>query len=248
MSWTALLCGALLLTACHSDSARPDPPTDPHSAILIVDRDRSMAAPAEQHALPELVLLGDGTAVTRGSTDGVLLTGDRRTLTADEQAELYRRADAAGLFADRDFPADVTDAAVLTVRITAGRTAYRTTVVQPTPDDNGVRGRIIRFADAAVRAGAPAGPYRPTRAVVVVVAAGDDTSDVRPWPLPVPLSQLPGAPHRPCWLVPDRALPRMLELARSARAQTRWLVEGQRVALLVRPILPHEHSCADLIR
>jgi hypothetical protein len=246
LPFVSLLCWVLLLAACGGGDAPPDPPRDPSAAILLVDYSASLAPPSEQHALPDLTLLGDGTAVTRGPDQGVLLTGDRRSLTADEIDRLYRRAGAADLFDNRHFSLDILDGGALTVRITNGTTAYRTTVVQPSTDDGGDRGRIIAFAGAAMRAGTPAGPYRPTRAVVLVVAAGDDTSDVRPWPLPVPSSRLSGWPQRPCYLVEGTALAPVLDLARSAGPRSRWLTEGQRVALLVRPLLPHEHSCADL--
>jgi hypothetical protein len=244
----ALLCAVALLTGCGSADVDHEPPTDANTAILVVDQDAGMPAAAEEYALPDFTLLGDGTAVTRGPDQGILLIGERRTLTADEITGLYRKAGTADLFANRDFPTDASDAGTLTVEIASGGSTYRTVVAQPSKNDNGDRGQVIDLADAAKRSGTPTGTYQPTRAAVIVVEADGDSTDIRPWPLPVPLSQLTGAPQWPCHLVEGSALGPMLELARSARPESRWLSEGQQVALVVRPLLPHEHTCADVTR
>lgn len=243
-----VLGAALLLSACGGDEAVHRPPADAGTAIVVVERRQSLALPAEQWALPEFALFGDGTAVVRGEDRGVLLTGERRTLSAQQVAALFRRAADAGLFDRRRYPREVTDATTLTVRVTSTQGSYETTVVQPSPNDGGDRRRVIAFADAAARTGTGAGDYQPQRAVVLVLAGADDTSDVRPWPLPVPLSQLPGAPTRPCLVVEGDDLASLTELARSASDRTRWSAQGQRVSLLVRPLLPDERGCADLAR
>ncbi|MEU8207572.1 hypothetical protein AB0B85_00070 [Micromonospora sp. NPDC049044] len=245
MTRRLLLCAVLLLTAC-SDGPAVRPPTGTDTVIAVVDRRGGFAASAEQWALPALTLYGDGTAVTRGDDRGALLTGHRRTLSTAQIDALFRRADDAGILTDRDYPQDVTDAATLTVRLTTTGGAYETTVTQPSPGEGGDRGEVIAFAEAAAASGVDAGEYLPQRATVLVVADSEDNSDVRPWPLDVPLSAMDGAPQRPCHVVDGATLAPLLAEAGAARRETRWQAEGHRVRLVVRPLLPHERNCADL--
>ncbi|MEU1395218.1 hypothetical protein ABZ403_03995 [Micromonospora zamorensis] len=55
-----------------------------------------------------------------------------------------------------------------------------------------------------------------------------------------------GAPQRPCHVVDGATLAPLLGEAGAARGETRWQAEGPRVRLVVRPLLPHERTCADL--
>ncbi|SCL44728.1 hypothetical protein GA0070606_0421 [Micromonospora citrea] len=245
MTRRLLLCAVLLLTAC-GDRPAPRPATGAQTVIVEVDRRDGLAAGAGQWALPTFTLYGDGTAVTRGEDRGALLTGRRRTLSAAQVDALFERAAEAGLFADRDHPRQATDPAVLTVRLTTTDGTYATTVRQPSPGETGDRGDTIAFADAAAAAGVDAGEYLPQRAAVLVVADVDDDSDVRPWPLGVPLSAMDGAPRRPCHVVDGAALAALRTGVGSAGGATRWQAGTQRVRLVVRPLLPHERTCADL--
>lgn len=240
-----LLCVVLLLAAC-GDRPAPRPATGAQTVVVEVDRRAGLVAGAGQWALPTFTLYGDGTAVTRGEDRGALLTGRRRTLSTAQVDALFGRAAEAGLFTDRDHPRQDTDAAVLTVRLTTTDGTYTTTVRQPSRDETGDRGDAIAFADAAAAAGVDAGEYLPQRAAVLVVAAEDDGSDVRPWPLEVPLSAMDGAPRRPCLVVDGAALATLRNQAGAADGGTRWQAETQRVRLVVRPLLPHERACADL--
>ncbi|MFI6256027.1 hypothetical protein ACIBCL_07875 [Micromonospora zamorensis] len=245
MTRRLLLSAVLLLAAC-SDGPAARPPTGTDTVIAVVDRRGGFAASAEQWALPALTLYGDGTAVTRGDDRGALLTGHRRTLSTAQIDALFRRADDAGILTDRDYPQDVTDAATLTVRLTTTGGTYETTVTQPSPGEGGDRGEVIAFAEAAAASGVDAGEYLPQRAAVLVVADSEDNSDVRPWPLDVPLAAMDGAPRRPCHVVDGATLAPLLAEAGAARGETRWQAEGHRVRLVVRPLLPHERTCADL--
>ncbi|WP_250002868.1 hypothetical protein [Actinoplanes sp. M2I2] len=235
----------LLLSACGSDEP-PRRPTDPATAIVTVDRGGGLAPPVEQWTLPDFTLFGDGTAVVRGETRGAVLSGVRRTVPADRITELYRLAQEAGLFQGRVHDSDIVDGDVLTVRIADEAGTHETTVAGPDADDGGDRGEVVAFADAALGSGADAGEYRPERYAVLVPAGSDGRGEARPWPLAVPLSGLAGAPSQPCQVLgPAEAGPVLAALG-DAGPDTRWESEGRRVALVIRPLLPDERTCADL--
>jgi hypothetical protein len=245
-----LLCVLILvsvLAACgDGDASRPPPRTAGTEPIILIQRRAGLAPAAAPWALPEFVLLADGTAVVRGADQGIVLSGTRRTLSAEQVAGLYRRAADAKLFQSRTFPRNILDGTTLVVRITSTAGRHETTVIQPDPHEGGDRGRIARFAADAASAGAPGGAYRPERAAVVVVAGGDDTTDVRPWPLAVAPERMPGYPSRPCLILDGDRLPALLAAVRGAGPHTRWTAGGQRLSLVVRPLLPDEQTCTDL--
>ena len=235
----------LLLAAC-AGSPHEAPPRAGDDPIVLVEYHPGLAPAAAVWALPQFALLADGTALTATDDRGILLSATRRTLTADQVADLYDRAGDAGLFRSREYSSDVLDASALVVRITSDRGRHETVVVQPSARDRGGRGRAVRFADEATQLGTPAGEYLPDRVAAIVVAGRDDNSDVRPWPLPVPASEMPGYPSRPCLIVSGAGVAPLLAVARNATAETAFSSAGQALSLRVRPLLPYEHSCADL--
>ncbi|MDI6101703.1 hypothetical protein QLQ12_24075 [Actinoplanes sp. NEAU-A12] len=235
----------LLVCACGSGEP-PRPPADPAAAIVEVDRGGGLAAAVERWTLPNLTLFGDGTAVLRGETRGGLLSGVRRTIPAGRITELYRLADRAGLFTGRTHDRDIIDGEVLTVRIADETGIRETTVVGPSDDEDSGRGGVVAFADAALGSGSDAGEYLPERYAVLVTAGSDARGDVRPWPLAAPLSQLAGAPSKPCQVVERGEAEPLLTALRDAGPDTRWEADGHRVVLVARPLLPGEQTCADL--
>ncbi|MBB2943424.1 hypothetical protein FB565_003137 [Actinoplanes lutulentus] len=235
----------LLIFACGSGEP-PRPPADPATAILVVNRSPGLPTTAEQWTLPDFTLYGDGTAVLPGETRGALLTGVRRTVTAERIAEWYRTAQRAGLFTGRTHDRAIADAGALTVRITDDAGTHETVVAGPEQDESGLRGEVIAFAETVMAGGTDAGEYRPQRYAVLVTGASDGQGPARPWPLTVPLAQINGAPSEPCQVLPpEEAEPLMPEFA-GAGPDTRWESQGQRVSLMMRPLLPDEHTCADL--
>jgi hypothetical protein len=127
---------------------------------------------------------------------------------------------------------------------TSAKGRHETSVDNPSRDDGGDRGRVVDFAAAATRAGAAAGDFEPSRVALVIVAGSDATTDVRPWPLSRPATGMPGYPQRPCLIMDGGSVPDSL---RTATTETRWTTDdGHPVALRVRPLLPYEHTCADI--
>jgi hypothetical protein len=230
-----------LLAACGGEPEVP-PPAGGDQPILLIDMHPGFSAPAARWALPTFVLLGDGTAIAGAADQGIVLTARRRVLTAEQVAALYRRADDAGLLRSREYRQDVLDAGALVVRITTDRATHETSIVNPSPPEGGGRGRALRFVAEAARAGVADGAYPADRVAVIVVAGGDDTTDVRPWPLAVPAARMPGYPGRPCLIVPAAEVAAL----RGATPRTRWSADGKALSLLVRPLLPYEERCEDL--
>ena len=242
----AALLAITVLAACSAGRERP-PPRTGSTPILLIEYEPGLAPAAEAWALPALVLLADGTAISRAPDQGVLLAGETRTLSGAEVTDLYARAADAGLFDDRTYGRDgVLDAGALVVAIASDRGRHETTVVLPDPEDRGARGRVARFAAGVPTRGTPTGPYTPTAVAAVVVADGDDSSDVRRWPLATPAAEMPGAPTSPCQIISGARLPGLLAATGTATARTRWSSGGKALSLRLRPLLPYEHTCEDL--
>ncbi|WP_433361487.1 hypothetical protein ACQPZX_28560 [Actinoplanes sp. CA-142083] len=234
-----------LLAACGGEPELP-PPAGGDQPILLIDEHPGFSPPASRWALPSFVLLGDGSAIIGDDDQGIAFTGKRRALTAGQVAELYRDADDAGLMRSRRHTEDVLDAGALVVRITTDKGTHETSVVAPDFGDGGARGRAIRFATEALRAGEPGGAYVPEKVAAVVVGEDEDTTDVRPWPLPTPAAQMPGYPGRPCLVLDGADAARLLRTALTATARTRWSSGEKTLSLRVRPLLPYEKTCDDL--
>ncbi|WP_433292126.1 hypothetical protein ACQP2F_27185 [Actinoplanes sp. CA-030573] len=243
---------AIVVAGC-AGGYQPPPSKGGVEPIVLVQWQPGFSPPGERWALPTFVLLRDGTAFTRAADQGVVMSATRRTLSAEQVAALYARAGDAGLFRDRAFNRDVLDASGLRVRITSAEGRYETTVVQPDPNDGGARGRVARFAEAAVRVGGAGEAYVPERVAVYRLAnGGDDSGDVRPWPLPDPRAVGDRSPHapgfggdvnRPCQVVAGALLRSLLVAVRTATARTRWTDGGKVLSLFVRPLLPYEEGC-----
>ncbi len=230
----AVLLVLLTPAAC---GAPPRPPAGAEDPLIRIDLLVSLGPPAQRWALPDFVLLGDGTAFTQGPDQGIVLTAERRTLTTRQVADLYRRAGAADLFRSRHYRMDVLDGSALKVSVVSDTGRHETVVEQPDLAPHGRRGRVARFADTAARAGNPAGPYAPDRVAVVVVGPGDDATDVRPWPLAEPGN---------CQILTGAQVPALLATVRTATTSTGWSSGGRTLGLRVRPLLPYERDCAAI--
>jgi hypothetical protein len=224
----------LLTPAACASPARP--PAGAGDPLIRVDLLVSMAPPAQRWKVPDFVLLGDGTALVQGPDQGTVLTAQRRTLTGREVADLYRRAGAADLFRSHRYRMDVLDGSALRVSVVSDSGRHETVVEQP-GDAHGRRGRVARFADAAARAGKPAGAFAADRIAVLLVGEYGDATDVRPWPL---------AGTSSCQVLAGTQMEALLATVRTATTGTRWSAGGRALSLVVRPLLPYERNCAAI--
>jgi hypothetical protein len=143
---------------------------------------------------------------------------------------------------DVTFPTHVEDGGVLEIRVRG----HLTNVEAPRVRDRGLRGRIAEFAATAPTLGEPAGPYVPQAAAVLLLREPrPELTDLRPWPLSTVPPAMPGGPSRPCVTVTGAELTSLTALLHTAGFATRWVSGGTRYALLMRPLLPYEHGCAD---
>jgi hypothetical protein len=121
-------------------------------------------------------------------------------------------------------------------------------------EEQAAREPLRELVDSLTLPGAPSTAYVPD-AVAAVVTAWTPLDDGLPAPEPVawPGPPLPGDPlderlgvH--CVTAEGEQAQTVLEAARSASAATPWTSEdGDRWSLMLRPLLPHETGCADLV-
>jgi hypothetical protein len=236
-----------VLAGCGAADAEPVPPRTGTTPIVVIRQYPGLAPAASRLALPSFSLQADGTAILAAKDRGIVVSGTRRTLSAAQVTDLFQRAADADLFRSHEYRRDVLDGSALVVQITSATGRHETSVVAPSSDEGGDRGRVVKFAAAATKAGDAAGDFRPERVAVVIVADSDESADVRPWPLDTPATGMPGYPNRPCLIVDGTGVAPLLTAVRTATPATRWTTDDRhRVALRVRPLLPYEHTCADI--
>jgi hypothetical protein len=232
-----------VLAGCGAAEAEPVPPRTGTDPIVVIRLYPGLAPAASRFALPSFALLADGTAILAADDRGIVVSGTRRTLSAGQVTDLYDKAAGAGLFESRRYRRDVLDGSRLVVQITSAKGRHETSVDNPSGDEGGDRGRVVDFAAAATRAGVAAGDFKPDRVALVIVADSEATTDLRPWPTATPATKMPGYPQRPCLIIDGSGVLGV----QSATPDTRWRTDdGHTVALRVRPLLPYEHSCADI--
>jgi hypothetical protein len=221
--------------------------------------------------IPELAVYGDGRAIVVGPTTlefpGPALPNlQQGSLNADELQELLRAADVAGLFGgeEPDYgDPGVTDMPTTTVTINAGgveRTvsayalAYEDGDDDLAPEQREARERLREFI-AVVDADVATESYE-ADSVAVFVRPYDPDESTEPSttaPHPWPLGDLAGAgePYEGfsdtrCLVVAGADAETVLAAAGDARDGDPWRVGDVDYALVFRPLLPDESSCADL--
>jgi hypothetical protein len=233
-----------MLAGCGAADAEPVPPRTGAEPIVVIREYPGFAPAATRFALPSFTLLADGTAILAAGDRGIVVSGTRRTLSAGQVTDLFGKAAEADLFTSHHYRRNVLDGSTLVVQVTSAKGRHETSVDSPSGDEGGDRGRVVDFASAAARAGVAAGDFEPSQVALVIVADSDATTDVRPWPLSRPASGMPGYPQRPCLIMDGGSVPGPV---RTATRETRWTTDdGHTVALRVRPLLPYEHTCADI--
>ena len=106
--------------------------------------------------------------------------------------------------------------------------------------------RANELVDAASAEGAEQ-PYEPQGAAFLAMPAGDwPGAEIAPTVLPWPLDGVALADATPCAAVTGAAAVPLLDVLHDADELTQFEQDGATYAVFVRPLLPHETSCADL--
>jgi hypothetical protein len=251
------LAASMLLVGCGTaprpaaSSAPTTPKTDPASADTLVLRWRltgGFAGVGGHGTLPDFSLYGDGRAIVpEKGTPGSLR---EYRLKPEVVRRLTDDARVAGLGNPRrlDQPGGIVDA--FTLVITFG--SAQTFIMYPEArSDPAVRlwKRLDPTRWPASDQAAPARPYVPERVAVLAEPApsGGDRRQPTQWPL-TPLGRGdPGIAGR-CTIVSGGEATSANRLSRTSASDVRWR-SGDAVYLVhFRPMLPDEHTCADLTR
>jgi hypothetical protein len=219
----------------------PEPPADPGTAVLQVKEWRSLVGPSERAEIPEVTILGGGRVIVPAGQDGALQRAAERTLTPDEYRYVYRLAHQAGLARNRHLasPIEATDGSLLVVTLRSGGRTHTTTVTTPSTGESGPRGRIVRFRRTlgTLIAAEATTPYRPA-AYAALVTGGFGGPVGRAWPGATDLTA--GVRTYVGTCTPLIAVPP------EATGTTQWESGGEILWVTLRPLLPHERTCADL--
>ncbi|MEH1125026.1 hypothetical protein [Micromonospora sp. CPCC 206061] len=161
---------AVVTGSIHAPPARvPEPPADPGTAVLQVKEWRSLVGPWETAEVPEVTILGGGRVIIPAGQDGNLQRATEHVLTPDRYRRIYALAHRAGLARNQHLssPGSVKDGSLLVVvTLRSGGRTYTTTATNLwSSDDDGPRGRIVRFRHtlSALIASSTTEPYRPAR-------------------------------------------------------------------------------------
>jgi hypothetical protein len=194
----------------------------------------------------------------------------RTPITEDGVQAILEEAQAAGLMdGDRDYgDMCIADAATTVFTTNANGTtsvvsAYALEVGQPAGSCGSKRDAEARAALAAfqtklgdLKRWLPPGsvgaeePFRPSEMRVYVLPYQGDPElpqEAMDWPLDAPLSTfgepLADQPDTRCGVISGEELDTVYADARSANQLTPWVSEGTKYRLILRPLLPDEHTC-----
>ena len=223
----------------------PEPSADPGIAVLQVKEWRSLVGPSESAQLPEVTVLGGGRVIVPAGQDGALQRAVEHTLAPDRYRQIFRLAHRAGLARSRHLSAPLvaTDGSLLVVTLRSGGQTYTTTVTTPEADDAGPRRRIVEFRRAlrALIGSTSTTPYRPAR-YAALATGGFGTKEsqaaARPWPADTNLAAGIRTYVGLCTL--------LTTVPSQATDTAQWTSAGHVLWVTLRPLLPSEHTCADL--
>jgi hypothetical protein len=251
-------------------------PTAPAAVVLRVESGGGFVAPqATLGRLPSFTLYGDGSvlvpgAVTQISPGRAISPLLRSHLSEGQVQALLRRAQRAGLLARGAISygtmgtVGIADAPTTTLHLNAAarrivRSAYALGMTAGSsrmpPAQAKARRALARFI-AGLPHGLAGARYVPRGvAVYVTPSSGPGQPGAKPivWPLSSDLARAgrpsaAGSSYR-CLVVRGNDATRLLARLRTANDQSRWIVRGTPAtayALVFRPLLPDERSCASL--
>lgn len=249
---SALLAGCGTAAPSRSaPSASAAEKADPASADTLLLRWRltgGFAGIGGQGAPPDFSLYGDGRAIVPEKGNPASLREYR--LKPEVVRRLTAEARAAGLERSRrmDQPGGIADAFTLVITFGSAQTFIVYPEARKDPPVQLWR-RLDPTRWAASDQAAPAKPYTPARMAVLAGPApvSGDRMKTAQWPLP-PLDRgTPGLAGR-CQVAGGGDASTAIRLSRTATPDTRWRSGDTLYSVRFRPMLPDEHTCADLTR
>jgi hypothetical protein len=220
--------------------------------------------------VPQLSVYGDGRVISEGPMPAdypgpALPNIQVRRISVDSVQRLVDLAVAAGVGQTRDYgQPSVADVGSTRVTVRTGGSNLVTDVyaldfsegltAMQRSNRAVVKGLVDRLSDLPGTLGAanvgPEEQYQPT--AIAAFATIDDMHDPtmatqpeRAWPGPA----LPGTADRfglSCLVAIGSDATQVISAATEANQATPWTFEGKRWSVTFRPLLPDEHSCADL--
>jgi hypothetical protein len=251
-------------------------PTGPNAVVLQVESGGGFVAPqATLGRIPGFTLYGDGSVIVPGPvpqiSPGPAISPLLRSHLSERRVQtLLRSAQGAGLFARGQVSygnmgtVGISDAPTTTVHLNAAgrkivRSAYALGMTAGSsrmpPAQAKARRALARFVAGLPHGVAGARSVPRGVAVYVTPSSGPGQPGARPivWPLASDLAtagrpSAAGSSYR-CLVVRGDETTRLLARLQSANDQSRWIVRGKPAtayALVFRPLLPDERSCAAL--
>ncbi|MFL6243303.1 MAG: hypothetical protein ACJ73V_09805 [Acidimicrobiia bacterium] len=262
------------LAACGGSSSAvgsgpPRPPAEPDEVVVRVVTSGGFTGESRQAAhLPKVSVFADGRVVVLGPTTlefpGPALPNLQEFRVTDDGLDrILRAARDAGLLADEspDYgEPGVTDQATTTVTVRAdGRTrqvdvyalGFTGRVSGVTPEQSQRRRGLERLIELAGDAGAlghdvvAASERRYDPTAVAALVRRSDATDVGGETHAWPLGDLAGTD---CVVLTGDDVPTVTDSARTAREGDAWTSAGATYNVVFRPLLPDEHTCAEVAR
>lgn len=263
------LIGALTLTVilsgCAASERDPDEPSAgsggrlPADQVVLSIDHGAFVDPVEFHAdVTDVVVYGDGRVYR------AVQYGPRRTATyemakvdAAEVAQLVDEAEQSGLIDEATSYGhpDVMDGGSVLVSVHGQQGsssvevhALHRNVQVPSSADQAHREQLIALIDK-IKKLADGAPAAPVDAAQVVQAAAWNPSGAA-WPGPPPAEFMQPVTDdgqiTACGVLTGEQAQAAVDAAAQNDQIFHWMVDGQAMVLVVRPLLPHEQGCTDL--
>lgn len=270
--WAGAVAAVVAVSGCAGSNPRVAPVSAGDDMVIELSVGGGLAPPAVRvsDSLPRVWIGGDGRYLRQsaeGAAAAALPTLEERRISQDALAGLVEQARSAGLLAENpDYGTPlITDAMVTRVVIVSGGARHEVLVSAlgyPNPglDDTAMaaRAKLSHFVDALQHperiagTGAPE-TYQPKEIAVFVLEATDSSADKDPatWPLgdlstAGDPTDWPAGSAR-CLVVSGGEVTAVADAAAGAGRFTPWQSGNGLWDIGLRPLLPDEHSCTDVV-
>ena len=270
MPIAALELAALLIVSAPAAAVDDAPARIPRGDRLVLQASTGggyVPVDVARNQFPELTITGDGRVITLGPTTleyppRALPNLQVGRISRARVRALVKTAATLGLL-DEEHPdygdPQITDNPSTTVTVVADGERFTTSMYAPgydgddlTDEQRSNRTALLNFLGKASTTRRTKA-YEPEAMAVVITRADVSQTPDSPavqWPLgdlavaaPAPGSD---AGDFACIVVSGADLAGVLDAAATASTESSWISEGQQYDLVLRPLLPYQHDCADV--